>query len=510
MKKILLILFVFIFGTVLTVQAAAPILYPQGGGTGISTAPIYGQMLVGNSSGTYTLTATSSLGISGGSGGGGGNSKWATSTVPTSIYPNGATKVGVGTTSPWATLSVSSVAQQDGTLSLFNIASTTNASLLNVLGNGNIIVGTTNPLYWDATNKWLGIGTSTPFVPLTVNSSATTQAVFFSDAGASSNGGALINIGSTQLPTAADQRLGAFTFADRANGTTRSSAGIFGFSSQTWVDNSNQGTYLTFATTPNNSTSRTNVAWLREDGKFGLGTSTPSAMLAVSGGGFFNGNLTAANITATGTLNVGTDITLNNGKMYFSDASDYITNLSNLGLLEIYGAGQAALNSGNIQIAADANNSAAIIYTGATELFRVGVNGRMGLSTSTPLGMLSAQGNTTDLLVLATSTQNTVFGVDKDGHRFTSGPLPAISSCGTGTGTVVGDDSSGTITTATAATACTMTFAKAYAGTPTCTVTDNSLVGFADVSSISTSAVTFGISSALTGGNLYYNCQYHR
>ena len=39
------------------------------GGTGISSAPSYGQLLLGNASGGYTLTATSSLGISGGGGG---------------------------------------------------------------------------------------------------------------------------------------------------------------------------------------------------------------------------------------------------------------------------------------------------------------------------------------------------------------------------------------------------------------------------------------------------------
>jgi hypothetical protein len=41
------------------------ILGVTNGGTGTSTAPAYGQVLVGNASGGYTLTATSSLGISG-------------------------------------------------------------------------------------------------------------------------------------------------------------------------------------------------------------------------------------------------------------------------------------------------------------------------------------------------------------------------------------------------------------------------------------------------------------
>lgn len=137
--------------------------------------------------------------------------------------------------------------------------------------------------------------------------------------------------------------------------------------------------------------------------------------------------------------------------------------------------------------------------------------GLFGVGTTTPFATLSVGGvSTADPLAVATSSTATlVFGIDKDGHRYSAGPAPTISSCGTGTGTVVGDDSSGTITTATAATACTMTFSKAYASTPNCRVTDNSLVGFADISSISSSAVTFGISSALTGGLLYYDCTYH-
>ena len=46
--------------------AATP-LYPHQGGTGTSTKPTYGQLLMGDGSGLYVLTATSSLGISSGS-----------------------------------------------------------------------------------------------------------------------------------------------------------------------------------------------------------------------------------------------------------------------------------------------------------------------------------------------------------------------------------------------------------------------------------------------------------
>ena len=51
-------------GNKLTDNLGATVLFPYQGGTGIGTVPSYGQMLVGNSGGAYTLTATSSLGIS--------------------------------------------------------------------------------------------------------------------------------------------------------------------------------------------------------------------------------------------------------------------------------------------------------------------------------------------------------------------------------------------------------------------------------------------------------------
>lgn len=148
----------------------------------------------------------------------------------------------------------------------------------------------------------------------------------------------------------------------------------------------------------------------------------------------------------------------------------------------------------------------------ATEGFRLANNNFIGVGTTSPYANLSIQTGASvgDAFVIATSSTASIAGYDNGGHRFTSGPAPAISSCGTGSPTVVGDDQSGDITTGTAATACTATFSVVYVNSPMCTVTDNSLVGFADISSVSASAVTFGISSALSGGHLYYSCSYHK
>jgi hypothetical protein len=66
------------------------------------------------------------------------NSKWATSTVDaTAISPNGALKVGIGTTSPFAKLAVTGSA---GTNPIFEIASSTNGTIfLSVAGNSGIV-----------------------------------------------------------------------------------------------------------------------------------------------------------------------------------------------------------------------------------------------------------------------------------------------------------------------------------------------------------------------------------
>lgn len=45
---------------------AVPVTYPVNGGTGTSTKPTYGKLLLGNASGLYNLVATSSLGITSG------------------------------------------------------------------------------------------------------------------------------------------------------------------------------------------------------------------------------------------------------------------------------------------------------------------------------------------------------------------------------------------------------------------------------------------------------------
>jgi len=66
------------------------------------------------------------------------------STLAFSIAGSG--RIGVGSTTPFATLSVSSTTQNIGMLPLFTVASTTHSTLFTVLGSGNVGIGTTTPI----------------------------------------------------------------------------------------------------------------------------------------------------------------------------------------------------------------------------------------------------------------------------------------------------------------------------------------------------------------------------
>lgn len=264
---------------------------------------------------------------------------------------------------------------------------------------------------------------------------------------------------------------------------------------------------------------RKSLMTLQTNGNIGISTTTPVNLLSVAGT-IGVGTLGANSSTisdSNGSLTVSSGGTNRNININPSGTSGNL--VSTIGI-----SGNAQFIIGTTALTIDdntpqggnrifSNGDLEFVSSGAKNMLMIpSVGGSFGIGTTSPYAYLSVQSSasTGDAFVVATSSAASVWGIDNDGHQFTSGPNPAISTCGTGTGTVVGDDISGVITTATAATACTMTFSKIYRGTPTCIVTDNSLVGFADISSISTSAVTFGISSALTGGKLYYSCEYSK
>lgn len=87
---------------------------------------------------TFTSGVLSSTGVACGSGSGGGaNSKWATSTDTTSIFTANATKVGIGTSSPYAALSVVG----EAVATHFTATTTTATSTLPNLSVTNLLIG---------------------------------------------------------------------------------------------------------------------------------------------------------------------------------------------------------------------------------------------------------------------------------------------------------------------------------------------------------------------------------
>jgi len=139
-------------------------------------------------------------------------------------------------------------------------------------GNGNI----------SNTNSGnVGVKTSSPEFPLQVNNGSSNVLGMVYTGALSTTSGAGIQSLTSATPSAADHRLGFYTFGVRNGGTSYNPIAIQGFSSQAWTLNSAQGGYLTFSTTPNGSTTRMERMRIDQSGYVGIGTTGPWYPLSV-------------------------------------------------------------------------------------------------------------------------------------------------------------------------------------------------------------------------------------
>jgi hypothetical protein len=78
-------------------------------------------------------------------------------------------------------------------------------------------------------------------------------------------------------------RMGGFFFGGNSGDDTnlRNSAGVFGFATETWVNLTGYGSAISFATTANGSTTRSEKMRLDHSGYLGLGVTSPTAALHV-------------------------------------------------------------------------------------------------------------------------------------------------------------------------------------------------------------------------------------
>jgi hypothetical protein len=194
------------------------------------------------------------------SGSGGGGVGWASTTANTqSVYFYGTSNVGVGSSTPFSKLSVSTSAQQSGALPLFTVASTTNSNLLTVLGNGNV-----------------GVGTNAP------------TSLFD------------MRVGGTSLTM--DSVTTAFNLSSASNVYMGLRGGTSGNVKSYW-GNENSAAY--FGTGSNHTlifrTNLTDRMTILNTGNIGIGTSTPGRTFSVTGSSDLGNNALAGYFTATTT-----------------------------------------------------------------------------------------------------------------------------------------------------------------------------------------------------------------
>ncbi|HEY6018832.1 MAG TPA: tail fiber domain-containing protein, partial [Candidatus Paceibacterota bacterium] len=426
------------------------------GSTGnVTVTNTIGYPFVGNAT-TTTLTfsngllslASSTIGNGTQAGGltiSGGATTTATSTLNGLIVSSG--NVGIGTNAPAYKLDVSGQINSSNKITASESTGTTNGGFtftqdgaqdtgmfspsdgeLDFYNNGNLKLSI-NPSGNVAITNTLAVTASTTLASLLnvggllnanggvlSTASSTFTALHLKTATFDTAGNILVPQGTTQ----------ALNFATSTTATpiltlssiTNSQSGAVGIGTTTpWGKLSVEIGTLNPAFVVSNFGSSSPAFLITSAGNVGIGTSSPFQALSTVGSGFFTGNVTATNLTATGTLTVGTLnglVGANNGTLYnIATSSNFVTSLaagSGISLSGSTGAvtvtntigypfvgnattTQLAFNGGLTAVGA---TTTALAVTGSTTIssvFNVGgnafFNSNVGIGTTSPWGRLS-------------------------------------------------------------------------------------------------------------------------
>lgn len=283
-------------------------------------------------------------------------------------------------------------------------------------GSGNSAWTIGNGLINNATSTdSVDIGTSTlTTAKLEVVQQGTLGLRVWNANGSGSGGGSGIVAVNGISPTAKGDRLGFYLFAGGGN---FNAAGMAGFGDQAWTTGTNQGSYLTLETTPDNSTTRTERVRVLANGNVGIGSTTAASALTVNAttvdpvdittstsGSLFhvaaNGNVGINTTAPSSILTIAKNISSGNTTtptFLIGDNSNTNNFISLSGRANIgyeNGGGNMILNSGNAKgmqlwVNAATNNS---IQSG-TNVLDITSSGNVGIASSTPGFKLSVAGS---------------------------------------------------------------------------------------------------------------------
>ena len=294
------------------------------------------------------------------------------------------------------------------------------------IGASGLLSQDNTNLFWDNTNKRLGVGTNAPNAKFEVVHSSIVGAVNVintTSLGASSGGGVAVR--TNAHATAANQRLGGFFFGSSVGAVEYSPVGIFAFSSEAHNDSS-RGGYLTFEVNNNGTNTRTQAARIFPSGNFTLqngGTFTDAGFrLDVNGQGRFKPLTNGAIILGSPDSTNGIVISANSATAERFDIRRYANRVSFLAHSASTAPGEPSgiilFNTGNVSLNTatdagfrlDVNGTARVqgVLTATADAVVNGVNVGIGggaIASNTRVGVNALNANTTGI-------QNTAFGRD--------------------------------------------------------------------------------------------------